>query len=235
MPDVAPTSMPGPVDAVHLLALLTRVRAGRVAAGELSARRRHDVRAFKTAYAELGYLRRLAAAGRHGGTVLTSMRQLVAGLARIHPAWDMTGDAFEARDRHYKAVRRRLRDLQAMGLIDCRIGHDLDGEERRAEIELKPTPRVDAQELAAAAATLARWRDRYGPGLNTGSRTGIHNAARHGRPLTASERQRRGSHHTRQAAMARRSRSSPSNSPPRFRSMLQRQTRDVPACVGESS
>ena len=104
----------------------------------------HDVRAFKTAYAELGYLRRLAAAGRHGGTVLTSMRQLVAGLARIHPAWDMTGDAFEARDRHYKAVRRRLRDLQEMGLIDCRIGHDLDGEERRTEIELKPTPQVDA-------------------------------------------------------------------------------------------
>ena len=34
-----------------------------------SARRLHDVRAFKTAYAELGYLRRLAAAGRHGGTV----------------------------------------------------------------------------------------------------------------------------------------------------------------------
>ena len=214
MPDVAPTPMPDPVDAAHLLALLTRVRAARVAAGELSARRLHDVRAFKTAYAELGYLRRLAAAGRHGGTVLTSMRQLVAGLARIHPAWDMTGDAFQARDRHYQAVRRRIRDLQEMGLIDCRIGHDLDGEERRTEIELKPAPRVAPQELAAAAATLARWQNRYGPPLNTGSRTGIRNAAGHGRPLTASERQRRGCHHARQAAASRRSRSSGSNSPP---------------------
>ncbi|MGP0034020.1 MAG: hypothetical protein ACLP4R_05515, partial [Solirubrobacteraceae bacterium] len=214
MPDVAPTPMPDPVDAAHLLALLTRVRAARVAAGELSARRLHDVRAFKTAYAELGYLRRLAAAGRHGGTVLTSMRQLVAGLARIHPAWDMTGDAFQARDRHYQAVRRRIRDLQEMGLIECRIGHDLDGEERRTEIELKPAPQVDPRELAAAAATLARWQNRYGPALNTGSRTGIRNAASHGRPLTASERQRRGCHHARQAAAARRSRSSESNSPP---------------------
>ena len=214
MPDVAPTPMPGPVDAVLLLALLTRVRAGRVAAGELSARRLHDVRVFKTAYAELGYVRRLAAAGRHGGTVLTSMRQLVAGLARIHPAWDMTGDAFQARDRHYQAVRRRIRDLQEMGLIDCRIGHDLDGEERRTEIELKPAPQAAPQELAAAAATLTRWQNRYGPALNTGSRTGIRNAARHGRPLTASERQRRGCHHARQAAAARRSRRFRSNSPP---------------------
>ena len=145
---------------------------------------------------------------------VTSMRQLVAGLARIHPAWDMTGDAFQARDRHYQAVRRRIRDLQEMGLIDCRIGHDLDGEERRTEIELKPAPQVAPQELAAAAATLARWQNRYGPALNTGSRTGIRNAARHGRPLTASERQRRGCHHARQAAAARRSRSSRSNSPP---------------------
>ena len=107
-----------------------------------------------------------------------------------------------------------VRDLQDMGLIDCRIGHDLDGEERRTEIELKPAPQVDPQELAAAAATLARWQNRYGPALNTGSRTGIRNAASHGRPLTASERQRRGCHHARQAAAARRSRSSRSNSPP---------------------
>ena len=38
-------------------------------------------------YAELGMLRRLAAAGRAGGTVVTSIRQLVAGLAPLHPAW----------------------------------------------------------------------------------------------------------------------------------------------------
>ena len=59
--------MPAPVEPVHLLALLTRVRAQRVAAGELAAGRLYDVRAFKCAYAELGYLRRLAAAGGRGG------------------------------------------------------------------------------------------------------------------------------------------------------------------------
>jgi len=206
--------MPPPVEAVQLLALQTRVRGYRVAAGALSAKRLHDVRAFKSAYAELGYLRRLAGAGRHGGTVVTSMRQLVAGLARIHPAWDVRGDGFDGRDRHHQAVRRRLRDLEAMGLIRWRVGVDLDGEERRTEIELLTAPPVDVEELRAAVAVLARWQARYGQALNTGSHTGIRNAAGHGRPLTASERQRRGCEHTRQATASRRVRRDKSNSAP---------------------
>jgi hypothetical protein len=194
--------MPAPVEPIHVLALLTRLRAQRVAAGELAAGRLYDVRAFKSAYAELGYLRRLAAAGRAGGTVVTSFRQLVAGLAALHPAWRITGadDGFEDRDRHHRTVRRRLDALQAMGLLRWRIGTDLDGEERRTELELHSAPEVSAEELEAAARHLECWQARYGLALNTGSRTGIRNAAGHGRPLSASERQRRGCQRARAAA-----------------------------------
>ena len=184
------TPLPDPVDAVNLLALLTRVRAGRDTAGELSPERLYDVRAFKSAYAELGYLRTLVRR-ETGGTIVTSMPQLVQGLARLHPAWKIEGDKFADRDRHHSAVRRRLRDLHAMGLLSWRVGVDLDEEDARTELELRPAPDISDQELAAAKARLERWQARYGPALNTGSRTGIRNAAAHGRPLSASERQRR--------------------------------------------
>jgi hypothetical protein len=210
---VEPTPLPAPIEAVHLLALLTRVRAGRVASGELDARRLYDVRAMKCAFAELGYLRRLAAAGRTGGTVVTSMPQLVTGLAALHPAWKLTGDAFEDRDRHHQAVRRRLRDLEAMGLLRWRVGVDGDGEERRTEIELVEGPAVTVDELEEAASRLRCWQARYGSALNTGSSTGIRNAARHGRPLSDSERQRRGCQQTR-AAASRRKRAHQTNSTP---------------------
>jgi len=91
---------------------------------------------------QLAYLRRLAAGGRHGGTVVTSMRQLVAGLAALHPAWTLTGEGFEDRDRHHQAVRRRLRDLQAMDLVRWRVGVDENGQERRTELELREVPEL---------------------------------------------------------------------------------------------
>ena len=133
------------------------------------------------------------------------MRQLVAGLAALHPAWRIDGgEGWEDRDRHHQTVRRRLGDLQAMGLLRWRAGTDLEGEERRTELELRAAPEVSDEELRAAAARLKRWQARYGPALNTGSRTGIRNAAGHGRPLGASERQRRGCAQARRAAAARR-------------------------------
>ena len=186
--------MPAPVEPVHLLALLTRVRAERVAAGELAAGGLYDVRAFKCAFAELGYLRRLAAAGRAGGTVVTSFRQLVAGLAALHPAWRIDGgEGWEDRDRHHRAVRRRLDALQAMGLAAlAESGPTWTGRSAAPSWSCARAPEVSAEELAAAAGRLERWQARYGPALNTGSRTGIRNAAGHGRPLSASERQRRG-------------------------------------------
>ena len=144
-----------------------------VTAGELAPGRLYDVRAFKSAYAELGYLRRFAAAGRAGGTVVTSFRQLVAGLAALHPAWRITGaaDGFEDRDRHHRTVRRRLDALKAMGLLRWRIGTNPDGEERRTELELRPAPDASTEELQAAAHHLERWQARYGLALNTGSRS----------------------------------------------------------------
>lgn len=184
--------MPAPVEALQLLALLTRARQELVDRGEFHARKLYDVRSFKCCFAELGYLRRLAYAGRTGGTVVTSMPQLVAGLAAMHPRWDMSGLSFERRDRHHSAVRRRLNVLQAMGLLRWRAGVDDEGQERRTEIELCEAPDVDAAELGVAARQLERWQARYGAGLNTGSSTGIRNAAGYGRPLSASERQRRG-------------------------------------------
>jgi hypothetical protein len=210
---VAWTPLPAAVDAVHLLALLTRVRAARVAAGELSAERLYDVRAFKSAYAELGYLRTLTCR-RTGGTIVTSMPQLVRGLARMHPAWKIDGDWWADRDRHQRAVRRRLRDLDAMGLLRWRIGVDVDGEDARTELELRPAPDITDDELAAAAAALERWQARYGAALNTGSTTGIHNAAGHGRPLSATERQRRGVARARQRAQRLRAPSNTNPAPP---------------------
>jgi len=216
-PAVEPSVLPAAVDAVMLLALLARVRAGRVAAGELSPGRVHDVRAFRCCLAELSYLRRLAAGGRHGGTVVSSMRQLVAGLAALHPAWRITGEGFADRDRHHRAVRRRLRDLQAMGLLSWRIGVDVDGQERRTELELLPAPELSVQELKAAAGQLQRWQARYGASLCTGSSTEIPDATRHARPLSASERQRRGVRHAHATAAARRRRGEhQSNSAPPY-------------------
>ena len=91
-----------------------------------------------------------------------------------------------------------------MGLLRWRVGTDLNGEERRTELELRPAPEVSAEELQAAARHLEYWQARYGPALNTGSKTGIRNAAGHGRPLSASERQRRGCQRARAAAARRR-------------------------------
>lgn len=196
------TPMPAAVAPAHLLALLTRVRAARVAAGELSAARLYDVRAYKTVAAEHGYLRRLARPST-GGTVITSMPQLVKGLAHLHPAWKMDGDRFDDRDRHHSAVRRRLRDQDAMGLLVWRIGIDVMGEDARTELQLRPAPDVTADELADAKAQLARWRRRYGTALNTGSTTGIRNVDRHARPLPAAERRRRGQEHASRAAARR--------------------------------
>jgi len=206
--------MPAPVDEVHLLALLTRVRQERVDAGLIKPARLHDVRAYKCVLAELAYLRRLRKRAT-GGTIVTAMTQLVTGLARLHPAWKIDGDKFADRDRHHRSVRRRLRDLQAMGLLHWTPGLDVNGEEARTELRLLPAPAVSVDELAAAAAQLQRWKRRYGSALNTGSSTGVRDARRRGRPLTASERQRRGIAHTRAGAQSR-ARASTTNSHPHF-------------------
>ena len=198
-----------------------RVRQARIDSGEYKTPagrpgqtpRLYDIRTYKDVLAELAYLRRLAAGGRTGGTIVTSMPQLVAGLAPLHPAWTMTDDKFVDRDRHHRAVRRRLRDLQEMGLLRWRAGVDVDGEEARTEIELQAAPDVSADELDDARAQLRRWESRYGRALNTGSSTGIRGARRLARPLSASERQRRGIARTRARATSRRD-ASPTNSDP---------------------
>lgn len=183
--------MPAAVDALHLLALMTLVRQARIDAGNIKAARLYDVRSFKCALAELEYLRRLRRR-ETGGTIVTSMTQLVKGLAVLHPRWKMTGDKFADRDRHHSAVRRRLSDLRDMGLLRWEAGLDVDGEEARTEIRLLTAPDVSVEQLAAARAQLCRWRRKYGRELNTGSSTGVRNALREGRPLSAAQRQQRG-------------------------------------------
>jgi len=203
-PPVAPTPLPAPPSAVELLALLTRVRSVRVALGELDAQRLYDLRAFKSCWAELAYLHRLAAGGRHGGTIVTSMRQLVSGVAPLHPSWKLTGDRFADRDIHHSAVRRRLSTLTAAQLLRWRVGLDEDLEERRTELELLPVPEIREEELLIAAAKLRAWEARYGRSLNTPSPIQIPNVKRQARPLTAAERQRRGRDRARHTARARR-------------------------------
>ncbi|MEO8969890.1 MAG: hypothetical protein ABI427_20445 [Solirubrobacteraceae bacterium] len=203
----------------------------RVATGELDASRLYDLRAFKTCWAELAYLHRLAAGGRHGGTVVTSMRQLVAGIAPLHPAWKLTGDPWEDRDRHHQSVRRRLSALAASGLLRWRIGLDEDLEERRTELELLAPPELLPDELAAAAARLEHWEKRYDPALNTPSGTGITDVKQAAAPLVHGERQRRGCQRARQKANAGRALSAsktisspPSGAPPTSENNQQHQT-----------
>lgn len=203
-PPVTPTPLPAPPTAVELLALITRVRSVKVAIGDLDAGRLYDLRSFKSTWAELAYLHRLAAGGRHGGTVVTSMRQLVTGVAPLHPAWKLNGDRWEDRDRHHSAVRRRLSTLAAAQLLRWRVGLDEDLEERRTELELLPVPELRDEELATAAARLARWEARYGPQLNTPSPIAISDVKQAAAPLSATERQRRGCERARRNAQARR-------------------------------
>lgn len=213
-PPVTPTAMPAAPTAVELLALLTRVRSVRVALGELDQTRLYDLRAFKTCWAELAYLHRLAAGGRHGGTVVTSMRQLVAGLAALHPSWTLTDDPWENRDRHHQAVRRRLAALAGTGLIDWRVGLDEDLEQRRTLLQLHPVPELLREELTLATAQLTRWERRYGTPLDTGSRTGISDVNQATAPLSRSERQRRGCDRRRARARTVRQRSISISAPP---------------------
>ena len=199
-----PTPMPEPVEPVHLLALLTRVRAQRVAAGELAGGRLHDVRAFKCAYAELGYLRRLAAAGRAGGTVVTSMRQLVAGLAALHPAWRISGG-------RGSRIAIAITARSVGGWMRCRRWACCGGGSGPIWMGRSAAPSSSCARRRSPAPRSCRpppaaWsagRRRYGQALNTGSGTGIRNAAGYGRPLSASERQRRGCRQARAAARRR--------------------------------
>jgi hypothetical protein len=203
--------MPAVVTPEHLLALQTRARARRTRTVDdaIEPIRRYDIRAFKSAYVEYAYLLTLKGAG---GTKVTSSIQLVKGLARYHPAWKLTGDAFADRDRHHKDVYRRLYDLQDMGLIRLLPGLDILGDDARTEIELLAPPHVSPAELDTAAERFRCWTRRYGPDLNTGSDTGIRFALAAGRPLGPGERQRRGIARTKAAARARRE-ASKTNSP----------------------
>jgi len=136
--------------------------------------------------------------------VVTSMRQLVSGVAALHPSWKLTGDPWQDRDAHHQSVRRRLSGLAGAGLLQWRVGVDEDLEERRTELVLLPVPELLSDELTAAAARLERWEARYGSALNTGSPIGVSNVKQAAAPLDACERRRRGRRRVRQAAQARR-------------------------------
>jgi len=210
-PCPAPQRTPLPLapSDVEVLALLTRHRASLIGRGELSERFLFDVRAYKTARAELAYLHRLAAGGRYGGTVATSLPQLVAGLSHLHPAWKLSGDRFADRDCHGGAVKRRLRALKGCGLLRWRIGVDEAGEERRTELDLLAVPELAPEELEGARTQLERWARRYGAQLDTGSRTGIRDVGKASAALSSSERQRRGCAHAKARADGSRSSSPP--------------------------
>ena len=202
--------------------MLTRARSTRIASGELSwtglpLSRLYDLRAFKSAWAEYAYIYRLAAAGPFGGTAVTSMPQLVRGLGRYcHPSWQLTDDPFADRDRYHSAVRRRLRDLQAMGLLDWRIGIDDLGEERRTELVLRPVPELLPAELEAAAAQLAKWEHKRGAMLNTGSTTGVRDTPAIAAPLQPAERAARAIAKAKQRSAAASRRMPTNNCAPHF-------------------
>jgi hypothetical protein len=123
---------------------------------------------FKRIYCTYRHVQRLARVdgGRRGAVVVTSMPQLVRGLA-AGLDWECSEDRFADRDRHHTSVRRWLDALQAAGLIRWRAAENDEGELCRTEITLLPVPELDAHELAAAEARWEVWRRRYGPSLKT--------------------------------------------------------------------
>ncbi|MGI8622985.1 MAG: hypothetical protein ACR2NB_05750 [Solirubrobacteraceae bacterium] len=208
-PPVAVVAIPRKVTAAEVLALVTRTRAAAIAAGELHESRLFDLRVYKTVAAELAYYRRLAFARAPSAHIATSMPQLVRGLARLHPRWDMTGDAFEVRDRHHSAVRRRLSVMVACGLLTWQAGVNDGGEEARTELLLLEAPPITLVELKAARAQLARWRRQYGNTLDTGSTTGICDVTRVAAEPSKAERCMRARNRVQQARAARIRASSP--------------------------
>lgn len=175
--------LPSPPSVEELLALLTRVRCARVATGELDQCRVYDLRAFKSCAVALAYLHRLAGSGRCGATVVTSMHQLVAGLAALHPCWTLSGDRRQDRDRHRRSVGSQLSALDAAGVLRWQVSVDAGQEQHHTELVLLPVPELLPGELAAAAVQLAHWEARYGRELNTGARMGIADVARLAPPL----------------------------------------------------
>ena len=204
-PPVEVVAIPRKPTAAEVLVLVSRSRQARIDAGEMDASRLFDVRVFKCVLAELAYYRRLAHAKVPSAHVATSMPQLVAGLARLHPAWRMTGEKMSDRDRHQSAVRRRLRVMADCGLLSYQAGVNLDGEQARTELLLLDPPPVSPEELKAARAQLRAWKaDRkYGASLNTGSSTGIRNAAAAATPLSKRECATRARNRLQQARAAR--------------------------------
>lgn len=182
--------MPAAPRPEELLALMTRARRARVQAGLLSERQLYDVRAFKSCWADLGYVRRLALVSPASAHVATAMTQLVTGLSRMHPGWTMTGDRFADRDRHHTAVRRHLNDLAECGLLTWHAGLNLAGEEARTELLLHEMPHLSDEDLRAAAQRLTTWRRRYNRLLNTGSSTDVRNVARVAASMTPALRRR---------------------------------------------
>src|SRR5579875_1655916 len=125
MPPAAVTAMPEWVDDIDMAVVFMRARE---AAG-MQVRFRLDL--YKTLWAELELLRQLAHAGRAGGTVVTTSFQLVSAFYRLHPEWAMNGDEDERRDCYWPRIRRRLKLLEAMGLLRYRIDTDDELNERR--------------------------------------------------------------------------------------------------------
>ena len=188
-PPLAIARVPEETSAAHLVALLHARRQKLVGAGELHERFVWDVRRYSGVLAAYGHIRRLARTAPASAHVATSMPQLVAGLARYHPEWEQSGDAFEDRDRYQSTVREHLTDLVACGLITWQPGFNDEGEYRRTELLLLDAPHVQPAELELAEQRLSKWRGRY-PGLDTRSSVRVPNAPKAVRELPKAQRAR---------------------------------------------
>jgi hypothetical protein len=63
---------------------------------------------------------------------------------------------YENAERRRSSLRRWLRELEACGLVRTAVVYDDDGQERGVDVELRPCPELDAEELAHAAERLVR-------------------------------------------------------------------------------
>jgi hypothetical protein len=199
--DAPPPAAPTPR---QLLALLSRERAARGV-------RPYDLRVFVSLLAVLRYLHRLGRARPARAQIVSSMPQLVAGLAPIM-GWERSDDRFADRDAHHASVRRWLDLLQAIGLIRWQAGINDAGEEARTEITLLAVPDVDDAQLRAAGGRLATWRRRYGPNWDTGARRCLPAIGRRSRPPTPAQRKKQAIARARARAGA--CRSSTDSAPP---------------------
>ena len=149
----AVTPVPAPPPAVELCALLDAAARARGAAHGVDFRRYASCRAL------LAALHRAARVHARGRPVSGTVRSSWGWLARLVDellAWEQEPDHVANADRRRSSLRRWLRELEACGLVRATIVYDDEGQERGVDVELRPVPELEPEQLERASRSA--WR-----------------------------------------------------------------------------